>query len=628
MPNLISLMPSLFVLLLACGVGNLLTTLIWNSAPLKTRLSFGVVLGLVSLSWLGFLCALVGGLNQLTIGVTVAILLVVLVRMRRQALEFLRPLFFQTPLPPRMRIIQGGIKAFLWLVFFCWLFSRVIMLEPDGLHTAPANNYGDLAFHFNVVTSFADGDNFPPRNPIFAGLKFTYPFLMDFLTAFLHKAGADWAAAFFLPNVLLAMALVGLIELLTEQLTRNRLAAHIAPVLFFLSGGLGFLYCLRDWRNSPASLWDFLLHLPTSYTKNDELSLEWGNMLTTLVVPQRSLLLGVPVFAMIVILWWQAMQENAATRRRNLVVAGVLAGALPLLHAHGFFSLMMVSAPLALLFFSWDWLAFFIPAGVLSLPQALWLSGTGTKSSLFKPHFGWAVGDASFPKFLVLNFGLFLLLLMVALWRQDARTRRFYAPFVLCFVVPHVVLLAPWAWDNIKVLLYWYLISCPFVAALLAHLLKRRMLAGPVLAAALFVALSLSGALDVLRALSPVENLRLFDAEQLQVAELIKQRVPPHALVLCAPIHNSVLALSGRQMVMGYPGHLWSHGIPAEGREHDVKTIYQGGAVAQQLLQQYGIDYVIIGPVETSELQADAEFFAANYQAVIDAVGYRVYRIK
>lgn len=626
MQNLFFLLPSLFITLLACWVGVLLTRLIFAQANVKTRLCFGAVIGLAGLAWVGFLCALVGGLNWGTIGVTTVIFVGLLFVLLRKG-------FHRRGTKETQQKIQflDFAHYLVWLGFFCWLFSHVIMIEPDGLHTAPANNYGDLAFHFNVVTSFADGDNFPPQNPIFYGLKFTYPFLIDFLAAFLHNAGADWAAAFFIPNIILTLALVGLIELLTEQFTQSMFAARLAPLLFFLSGGLGFIYCARDWQQAQTGWWDFLLHLPASYTKNDELHLQWGNMLTTLIVPQRSLSFGIPVFAMIVILWAKAIASRdelePATRRRYLLVAGILAGAMPLLHAHGFFSIMMVSAVMALLFFSWDWLRFFIPAGVMALPQALWLSGTGTRSSLFKPHFGWTAGDAPFLKFLALNFGLFLVLLAVSLFLREGRMRRFYAPFLLCFIVPNVVLLAPWAWDNIKVFLYWYLVSCPLVAALLAHLFKRRMILWPALGVLLFIALTLSGALDVLRGLSPVENLRLFDAEQLKVAELIKQRIPPHALILSAPIHNSVLALSGRQMLMGYPGHLWSHGIKSDEREQDVRTMYRGGAEAQRLLHQYGIDYVIMGPAEYSDLNADNGFFAATYQAVIDEAGYRIYQI-
>jgi hypothetical protein len=645
MPESFFLLPSLLITLLAIWVGVLVVGRVFADARLKLRLCFGAVTGLVAVAWIGFLLALVIGLNWITISMTAAILVVVLC--------CLRPFTLSLGRPTASACMYYGV----WLVFFGWLFSRVVTIEPNGLHTAPANNYGDLAFHFSVVTSFGDGNNFPPESPIFHGLHFTYPFLIDFLTAFFYQAGANWAAAFFLPNLILSLALVGLIELLTEQFTTSRLAARLAPVMFFLSGGAGFLYFVRDWRQSNVSWLDFLWHLPRSYTKNDELNLQWGNMLTTLIVPQRSLLFGVPVFAMIVILWWRWIQHKDAAvaqkdqegegengpkgeslvavsplplrlgdEKKYLLCAGILAGLMPFLHAHGFFSIMIVSVAMALVFFSWDWLAFFIPAGLLSLPQAWWLSGTGTKTSLFKPHLGWATGD-DFPEFLALNFGLFLVILLIALFFQTARTRRFYAPFLLCFIVPNVVLLAPWSWDNIKVLLYWYLLSCPLVAVLIARLFQSRKMLWP-LATVLFLGLTLSGALDVLRGLSPVEKLLLFDADQLQVAELIKQRVPPRSLVLSAPIHNSVLALTGRQPLMGYPGHLWSHGIQFETRARDLKTMYRGGAEAERLFHQYGIDYVVVGPIEYSELNADDGYFAEKYKVVIDVAGYRVYQIR
>ncbi len=304
----LSLLPSVLIMLLACGVGVLLMRRIWGDADLPMQWCFGPVLGLVGMAWVGFLLALVAGLNWITIGLTSAIFLA--------ALFFLRPI---APSPRRPVISVSDLAYYSgWLLFFGFLFSRVIVMEADGLHTAPANNYGDLAFHFSVVTSFADGDNFPPYSPIFHGLKFTYPFLIDFLTAFLHRAGANWAAAFFLPNMILSLATVGLLDLLTRHFTKGKLAGRLTPVLFFFSGGAGFIYAARDGWQSQGKWLDFLLHLPQSYTKNDELNLQWGNMVTTLIVPQRSLLFGVPVFAMIVILWWKWVHHKDEERETEM----------------------------------------------------------------------------------------------------------------------------------------------------------------------------------------------------------------------------------------------------------------------------------------------------------------------
>jgi len=640
----------LFITLLAMANGTWLTCLVVDKLSLRARVVVGSVVGLALLAWMGFLAALAFKLNAVSIGITTAILAVgFLALLQKIPLKSFRAGLCEDDLGK-----VGLIYYAAWAALLAWLFSRVVMFYPDGLHTSPANNFGDLPFHFGVITSFAFGENLPPQNPIFAGMKFTYPFLIDFLTAFFIRCGADWRAAFFVENIVLSLSLVGLIELLTKRLTGSRVAGWIAPVIFLFNGGLGFVNFFQQlsrFFNDPQQvklgLLHFLTHLPNAYTMNADLlvgaskvPLRWGNVFTTLLIPQRSMLFGLPLVALIVLLWWMALGETEhggyqSLRRRYLLAAGVLTGLLPMLHAHGFFAVMIASAAMALLFFSIDWLAFFIPAGLLAAPQALYLSGTQVRNELFKLHLWWESGQANPLLFWAVNAGVFILLLVVGLLMRKpmkklatARQALFYLPFVLWFIVPNVVKLAPWDWDNIKVLVYWSLVSCVFVASVLAALFTQRFVVLKVVAAALLAVLTFSGALDVLRALSPVENVGLFSQADVEVAELIRQRTAPRAIMLHAPIHNSVVALTGRQSVMGYPGHLWTHGVDYGARENQVKTIYRGGAESAKPLAELNVDYVVIGPAEQSQLQVGENFFAALYPLVIDHAGYRIYRVK
>jgi hypothetical protein len=628
----------LAVLITCCAIagGTLLTYQVAQQATLPTRLCAGAVVGLAALAWLGFLTSLVFGLNQLSIAVTVAILLAGTVVL----LRFVKWSHVQS----EARIIgrnKGEVVYYsLWAAFLTLLFSRVVMFYPDGLHTAPANNYGDLPFHFGVITSFAYGENLPPESPIFAGLRFTYPFLIDFLTAWFIRLGADWRVAFFVENLPLGLALVGLLNFLTDRLTGNRLAARLSPVIFLFNGGLGFLNFFQDLGKTSADFATFLSRLPNTYTMNAQLELpsgpcplRWGNVFTTLLVPQRSMLFGLPFGALIIALWWMAWGEGttAVERRRYLIAAGVLAGFLPMLHAHGFFAVMLASVLMAAIFFSREWLAFFVPAALLAAPQALWLSGTQVKETLFKVSLWWEAGQTSPVVFWLANAGAFIMLLLLALLSKkltSAKQRLFYLPFALWFVLPNLVKLAPWEWDNIKVFVYWALASAPFVALTLASLFAQRIVFARMLAALMLVSLTFAGALDVLRGLSLAENTGLFSQADLEAAEKIRELTPPRARILNAPIHNSVVALTGRQSLMGYPGHLWTHGIDFGTRETEVKTIYQGGPTALELLNKYAIDYVVIGPVERSQLNANQSFFAANFQKVIDQPEYQVYQIK
>lgn len=650
-------MGTLFIIsiaLLAVANGALLTLLVIEKTHVSNRIAIGSVLGIAALSWVAFLTALPLGLNATSISVTVAI--------------FVAGLAVQVRFIGRGRIVAalrefglslGGCVYYVaWAALLVWLFSRVVMFYPDGMHTAPANNYGDLPFHFSVITSFAYGENLPPQSPIFARMKFTYPLLIDFLTAFFIRCGADWRSAFFVENVALALALVRLIEALTLKIFNNVVAARIAPVIFLFNGGLGFINFCRDFGVQSEGLLNFLSRLPNTYTMNAELALassnvplRWGNVFTTLLIPQRSMLFGLPFVAMIIALWWMAIEErggdgatggnnlNSPSRpvaqspsRRYLFAAGILAGMLPMLHTHGFFSVMIACALMVVLFRSWDWIAFFAPVAALAAPQAWYLSGTQIRNQLFKPlDKWWEAGDANPLLFWTVNAGIFILLLIAALLiRKIASSRQalFYSPFALWFFIPNLVALAPWTWDNIKVLVYWSLASSPFVAAALAYLFTRRFFAVRGLAAALLVALTFSGALDVTRALSPVENLEIFDRAGLEVAALLREKTPPRALVLHAPIHNSVVALSGRQSVMGYPGHLWTHGLDYAQRELEVKTIYQGGPQMIEPLSRLGADYMIVGPAERAALGANETYFETIYPVVIDHAGYRVYQVR
>jgi hypothetical protein len=676
-------MGTLFIIsisLLAVANGALLTLPVIEKTQAPTRIAIGSVFGIAALSWVAFLTSLPWGLNAISISATIAIFAIGLaIQIRFIGRARIVAAFRECDLS-----LGGGAYYAAWAAMLAWLFARVVMFYPDGMHTAPMNNYGDLPFHFSAITSFAYGENLPPQNPIFAGMKFTYPFLIDFLTAFFIRCGADWRSAFFVENIALALALVRLIEALTLKIFNNITAARIAPVIFLFNGGLGFINFFREFGAQSDGLFNFLSRLPKTYTISDaglalassHVPLRWGNVFTTLLIPQRSMLFGLPFVAMIIALWWMAVEEmgrageresegararksaragesegarvgdlNSGSRsiprspalplsrsRRYLLAAGILAGLLPMLHAHGFFSVIIASAPMLLLFRSMDWVAFFAPVAALACPQAWYLSGTQVRKELFKPlGKWWEAGDSDPLLFWAVNAGIFILLLVVALLARKITSSRqalFYLPFTLWFFVPNLVSLAPWTWDNIKVLVYWSLASAPFVAAALAYLFTRRFIIARGLATALLIGLTFSGALDVTRALSRVENVQIFGQAELEVAALLREKTPPRALILHAPIHNSVVALSGRQSLMGYPGHLWTHGLDYAQRELDVKTIYKGGAQMVEPLTRLGVDYVVVGPAERLELGADEALFGNLYPVVIDHAGYRVYQVK
>src|SRR5882724_587573 len=671
------------LLIIAIIGGTLLTFLFDHTAPRAARLCMGASIGLALIATVGFLLALVLGLGAATIVLSSVILLaplLLLVNPKRRALI----LYLLRPSPSAARESSAGGIGYLAFylaiaILLGMVFGRAVFERPDGIYTGVTNNLGDLPLHLQVINSFVQGHNLPPEDPTFAGVRFAYPFLVDFLAAMLVRAGAGVIFAMWLQNMVLAMAFIGVLHYWTILLTRNRLAGVIAPLLVLFNGGLGWWLLFSD---TPVDGFFLQLgNLQHDYTIVPNSILRWGNSLTTLFVPQRSILFGLPLAITIFCQWWLAIsrqedappaneptatsaleQRNAVSAKvsksrskrsrkavgavlqpeppnfylRRMLAAGLCAGLLPLIHAHTFLAVMAVAACLALIFRSaWrSWLYFFAVAIVVSVPEVLWLANTGGVNT--RSYLAWPPGrDHGTPNviwFWFVNTGLFIPLLVIALlWRRDTfklppRLVRFYLPFIFCFIVPNLIRVAPWIWDNIKVLFLWYVASAPIVALLLARWWQRRSLLRW-LAPIVLATLLLAGGLDVLRVVSEAPEYREFDAPDIAAASLISAQASPRALVLHAPTFNSPVFLTGRRSLLGFPAWMWSRGLDYSQRSVDIESIYSGEPEADALLRKYNVDYVLVGPLELASFKVNEQFWA-KYKRVSPAGAYRVYQIR
>jgi hypothetical protein len=546
-------------------------------------------------------------------------------------------------------------------LIFWKVFSRAVIEDASGLSTGLLNNFGDLPFHLSVITSFAFGNNFPPEDPTYAGVRFTYPFLSDFISAVFVRCGADLRESMFVENFILAMAFVGLVHRWALVLLRDKLAAVITPLLVLLNGGMGWLLLFDKAGQNEGGLFGVLRDLPPSFTVIPETTWRWGNAISALLVPQRGFLMGLPLALIAFTQWWIATDkrrvtdaaagkktrasskkslpaEQTATRFspsvRRMIAAGVAAGLLPLVHAHSFVVVMAMAGCLALLQISWrEWFTFFVVASVIAIPQLLWSTSHSAvdAGSFFAWEVGWDHGQDNPIWFWVKNTGVFIPLIFAAVllrgegYLVGKRLLLFYLPFTLCFIIPNFVKLAPWIWDNIKVLYYWWLASAPLVALLLARLWRQ----GPIrqtIAIVLFVCVTLAGALDVASITLRSVQYQVFDAAGMRFAELVKERTAPRAMIVHAPVHNTPVFLTGRRSLMGYPGHIWTHGLQFVQREAEIKRIYLGSPDADQLLKNYNIEYAVVGPHERIVTPVNEKFFS-RFQKVGEVGEYALYKI-
>jgi hypothetical protein len=637
----------LLMLLISAG-GAALTYRFTKDQPALWRFAAGTVFGSAIFGTAVFVAACVWELNiYVAVGCLLLTLVPVLFLRNEEDRKALRR--------DRARIkgnFQGAsfkkILRFCYYLFFALLFlfffERVIIESPQGIFTGGSNNLGDLPFHLGAIFSFTNADNFPPINPSFAGAKFSYPFVADLITAALMKFGIGLKDAMLATNVFWAFSLLVLTERFVLAVLGDKLAARLAPFLLFFSGGLGFIWFFGDYSQQAKGFFEFLNTLPADYTIGD--NFRWGNSLITLFLTQRSLLLGMPITMAVMTLLWKLTERNEKAKITDAVLLGAVTGLLPLIHLHSLFVLFILCVfLLALWIEKWRlWLAFGVGVCITAVPELVW-SVTGSASSaakFFAVHLGWSAGDTNIFWFWLKNTGLVIPLLIGGVVLLMIRAKKkgendedeagperillFYTPFVLVFILANIFKFAPWEWDNIKLLIYWYAASLPFICLILTAAWRKNTPL-KVVAAVCFAVLIFSGVLDVWRTASGQINIRVFDADAVEFAHKADLRIPADAIILNAPTYNTAAALAGRISVMRYPGHLSSHGIDYAERERDVKEIYAGSERAAELIGKYGVRYIIVSPNERSSMVVDDRSLS-RYPVVLSVGNYKLYEVR
>src|SRR6266699_172892 len=260
---------SLALALLVTVSGALATYIYDRDASLGARLCTGACIGLGAFGLIGFLLASFLGLTPLTIALatilTASPFALLLRPERRQQVQAevaasthaIRRAVSRPTGPAIAYFLYYAVAAvLLWLIF-----DRAMIERPDGIHTGVLNNFGDLPFHLSVITSFAYGQNFPPEDPTFAGVRFTYPFLTDFISAVFVRCGAGLRDSMFIENFLLAVSFLGVLHRWAWEMLRDRVAALLTPLLVLLNGGFGWVLLFTAQGKSDQGLVGLLTHL-------------------------------------------------------------------------------------------------------------------------------------------------------------------------------------------------------------------------------------------------------------------------------------------------------------------------------------------------------------------------------
>ncbi len=316
-----------------------------------------------------------------------------------------------------------------------------------------------------------------------------------------------------------------------------------------------------------------------------------------------------------------------------LLLAGVTLGSLPIIHIHSFLaagvictSWLVISLLTTRKRFIGSWLVLSLSVALIAAPLLIvFFWGKTTTEIRLLP--GW-LANVKHENWLVYwfkNWGLTPYLAAVGLalaWRKrDWRSTTLLGPFILLFILANLLVFQPWDWDNTKLFAWSSLgISGFAVYALsqawqstkkinntseskkskrglflrISRVIYSKLLRLIILL--LFISLIFTGLIDSLKMLSKKDHKHtLYSSEELGLAEWVKNNTPSSGVWLTNTRHNNWLYnLTGRQVIMTYPGWLWSYGYSYQTQEKEVELMRKQPLQNLELLRSYKVKYVVI----------------------------------
>jgi hypothetical protein len=179
---------------------------------------------------------------------------------------------------------------------------------------------------------------------------------------------------------------------------------------------------------------------------------------------------------------------------------------------------------------------------------------------------------------------------------------------------------APWEWDNIKLIIWAYLLILPFLwSELIAHW------SVPV-RAAVCIALFFSGFVSLYGGLVGKENGHgIADRAELDAVAAVVQRLPKTARFATFPTYNHPILLQGRKVVLGYPGHLWTQGFEYTAAEAKLKAVMNGDAGWRETARELRARYLFWGREEIANYPASKRTWEREAQLVASGTWGAIY---
>jgi hypothetical protein len=617
-----------FALFIAGGI--VAANRLFNKTAWYVRAWTGIVIGLICAMWLVIPPAFLLGFG-ITAHLVALLLMGVFVC---TILFFGKPLLGGGPtgIPVRNMILMIVIPLTLLI---CYLAYNHTLLPKDGALYVGQSTFGDLSLHLGIATSIAEQKIFPPEYSIYQGLRLSYPFLIDSLSASLFLLGLPLRCAFLLPSFFFVLVILAGFAILAYEVLRSRLAVIVASLLFFLNGGFGILYFLDGLKQNPGNFNRIFTEFYKTPTNLVEENVRWVNVICDMIIPQRTTMAG---WAIVLFAFWLLHRAKTDNNRGAYLAAGITAGLMPMIHTHSFLALGFITITWCLndLLNEPDkrvtirnWLSFGIPVVLLALPQLLyWTFQQSVEGSFVKLHFNWSNDRDVWLWFWVKNVGIVFLLTIPAYLTASSALRRFYSGAVTLFIVADFVVFQPNLYDNNKLFYIWYMFTTMLVASFLTNVYQKlKSMRYRELTLALVLAIgTISGILTIGREI--ISQYQLFGAAEVAAARFIREETPTDSLFISGDFHNNpISSLAGRNIYSGTVTYLYFHGIDQSNRTSEIQTMYTDPNQFAELASRIGVDYVYFSNYERGQFKVEDSWFKQHYPVVFNEGNVTIYAV-
>jgi hypothetical protein len=489
------------------------------------------------------------------------------------------------------------------LIVFCLIFVlilavlvRSVWFETQNGIVITGSNWQDTPYHYELVESLNNG-NFPPQMPYFSGEKLTYQgdFFVDFHTAIVEKTFG------FLPQLLpfINAVLIGVFGLCVYALARvhGKRAAVISSVVGTFGWGFSYftLFSALD-----SGRFSYFTNYGYQYNGFYGLPPILDNLLQ-----QRPLLLGLPVFALVLLLLRNMESKN------RVLLAGIVTGLVFPFHIVSFFcayiafffSLVLSSANLKRYYF------YFLISALFAIPFLL--EGAPSIPISLSPLWAWSFVKGNPLLYYFANLGIpFALALVSFAFPKRIKDNLLKVVLVIVFLIPNAVSMTPNPWDMYKFFIFLWVPIAVLSGALLASLgwghfgrfvgkISRVTRKGIVI---LLIVLSLLSSLGVV-AYNVGTNFVGASKDEYKVGVWVRDHTEQGSVFLTsASIHCPPIMIGGRVRVLAYLNWPYGHGIPSAeiyARLDDVDRAYNGTEEdLKQVVQKYLVSYVYVGSEE------------------------------